>query len=195
LFSHINIGIRHVMPIYVGFALVSAVGAVRLLESAAMRPWAGWAAMLLIGWYAGSSLISHPDYLAYFNALAGSHPENIVVDSDLDWGQDVKRLGARLRELGASEVSFVPMDVISAESGYLERGMGFPRVNTHIDALNPSPGWNAVGLTALKQRRLGMGDQLPQYQPWPERVSDPGELIGKSIRLWYFPPLPPRPAR
>ena len=44
------------------------------------------------------SLAAHPDYLAYFNALAGDDPERIVVDSDLDWGQDIKRLGQRLRD-------------------------------------------------------------------------------------------------
>jgi hypothetical protein len=188
LFSHINIGIRHVLPLYIGFVLVSAAGAVRLIESAPARRWTGWAAMLLFVWYAGSSLLSHPDYLPYFNALAGSHPEEIVVDSDLDWGQDIKRLGARLREVRAPEVYFVPMDVVSAERGDLEKGFGFPHVVSDIDAMNPFPGWNAVSLTALKQRRLGMGDKLPQYKPWPERAPDPGELVGKSIRLWYFPP-------
>ena len=32
-------------------------------------------------------------------------PERIVVDSDLDWGQDIKRLGQRLRELKAAAVA------------------------------------------------------------------------------------------
>ena len=53
-------------------------------------------------------LAAHPDYLPYFNALAGSNPERIVVDSDLDWGQDLKRLGRRLKELGAPSVAFTP---------------------------------------------------------------------------------------
>ncbi len=33
LFSHINIGIRHVMPLYAGMAVTAAAGAVRLLEA------------------------------------------------------------------------------------------------------------------------------------------------------------------
>ncbi len=188
LFSHINIGIRHVLPIYIGMVLVSAIGAVRLLESAPARRWMGWAAALLFLWYAGSSLLSHPDYLPYFNALAGSHPEKIVVDSDLDWGQDIKRLGARLRAVGAPAVYFLPMDTVAAERGDLEKGFGFPHVIDQINALAPSPGWNAVSLTCLKQRRLGMRDRRPDLQPWPDSVLDSGELVGKSIRLWYFPP-------
>jgi hypothetical protein len=188
LFSHINIGIRHVLPLYVGFVLVAAVGAVRLLESAPAGRWAGWAAMLLFIWYGASSLLSHPDYLPYFNELAGSHPENIVVDSDLDWGQDMKRLAARLREVGAPEVYFLPMDTVAAERDDFEKRLGFPHVISEINALAPSAGWNAVSLTCLKQRRLGMRDRRPDLQPWPDRVLDSGERIGKSVRLWYFPP-------
>ena len=188
LFSHINIGIRHVLPLYVGFVLVAAVGAVRLLELAHARRWAGWLALLLFVWYGASSLLSHPDYLPYFNALAGSHPEKIVVDSDLDWGQDMKRLATRLREVGAPEVYFLPMDTVAAERGDFEKGLGFPHVISEINALGPSPGWNAVSLTCLKQRRLGLRDRRPDLQPWPDRALDFGELIGKSVRLWYFPP-------
>jgi hypothetical protein len=188
LFSHINIGIRHVLPLYVGFVLVAAVGAVRLLESVPAGRWAGWAAMLLFIWYGASSLLSHPDYLPYFNELAGSHPENIVVDSDLDWGQDMKRLAARLREVGAPEVYFLPMDTVAAERDDFEKRLGFPHVISEINALAPSAGWNAVSLTCLKQRRLGMRDRRPDLQPWPDRVLDSGERIGKSVRLWYFPP-------
>jgi hypothetical protein len=188
MFSRINIGIRHVLPLYTGFALVAAVGAVRLLELAAVRRWAGWLALLLFGWYGASSLWSHPDYLPYFNELAGSHPENIVVDSDLDWGQDMKRLAARLHEVGAPEVYFLPMDTVAAERGDFEKGLGFPHVISEINVMAPSVGWNAVSLTCLKQRRLGLRDRRLDLQPWPDRVIDSGELIGKSVRLWYFPP-------
>ncbi len=181
-FSHINIGIRHVMPLYAAVCITAAAGLTSLLESSAARQWAGWAALLLAVWYGGSSLVSHPDYLPYFNELAGSHPENIAVDSDLDWGQDNKRLGAKLREVGAPAVYMVPMTL-----GRLEREFGFPRVIDEIDALNPSPGWNAVSLTVLKQRRLGMRDRFPNLQPWPDRIQG-GELIGKSTRLYFFPP-------
>jgi hypothetical protein len=72
--------------------------------------------------------------------------------------------------------------------GDLEKGLGFPRVIDQINALAPSPGWNAVSLTCLKQRRLGMRDRMPDLQPWPDPILDSGELVGKSIRLWYFPP-------
>ena len=34
----------------------------------------------------------------WFNALAGKQPERVLIDSDLDWGQDLFRLERALRE-------------------------------------------------------------------------------------------------
>ena len=181
MFSHINIGIRHVLPIYSGLSITAAAGLAHLMQSSAARRWAGWAAIALVGWYAVASIACHPDYLPYFNELAGAHPENIAVDSDLDWGQDMKRLSARLREAGARHLYFLPMSL-----GDVQKEFNLPPMTTGIDALNPSPGWNAVSLTVLKQRRLGMRDRFPNLQPWPDRIGG-YEMIGKSIRLYDFP--------
>lgn len=186
MFSHINIGIRHVMPIYAGMCITAAVGLAGLLQSppqpGAFRRHAIWAGAALALWCGVSSLASHPDYLAYFNELAGSHPENIVVDSDLDWGQDMKRLAAKLHEVGAQQLYFLPMSL-----GDLETEYGFPKVINRIDPVNPMPGWNAVSLTVLKQRRLGLRDRYPNVIPWPDRAEG-GQMIGKSTRLYYYAP-------
>jgi 4-amino-4-deoxy-L-arabinose transferase-like glycosyltransferase len=178
--SHINIGLRHVLPMYIGCAVLAGAGAVSLLESASRRKWAALLLAVLVAWMGLSSLLSHPDYLPYFNELAGSHPENILVDSDLDWGQDMKRLGARLRALGAHQLTYVPLFYTS----YKE--YGFPPVSDRMDVLNPQPGWTAVSLTVLKQRRMGLWDTYPDVVPWPDRIP-PTERVGKSILLWYFP--------
>jgi 4-amino-4-deoxy-L-arabinose transferase-like glycosyltransferase len=42
LFSHINIGVRHVLPVYMGFSIVAAIAAVRLLETSRTARWAAW---------------------------------------------------------------------------------------------------------------------------------------------------------
>jgi len=178
--SHINIGIRHILPIYFGLSIVAALAVVRLLERPHIRRWMGAVPALLLAWYAGSSLLSHPDYLAYFNALAGSEPEKIVVDSNLDWGQDMQRLAARLRQVGATGLTFNQFFL-----AHLEEEHGFPPIH-RMDALNPSPGWNAVSLTNWKVTRLGLWDRYPQLTPWPDRLPQQ-ERIGKSILLWYFP--------
>ncbi len=181
LFSHINIGVRHILPIYIGFSLTAALAVVRMGELAAARKWIGWALALLLVWLGLTSLAIHPDYIAYFNELAGSQPEKILVDSDLDWGQDMKRLGRRLQQVGAPYVTFTPFVLAD-----LTREHGYPPVRVSEFGI-PSPGWNAVSLTQWKARRLRLFDTHPEVTPWPELVK-PGERIGRGMMLWYFPP-------
>jgi len=181
LFSHINIGIRHILPAFVGFVLVAAAGAVRWLEWGRAKKWRLGALGVLIVWFAASSLLSHPDYLAYFNELAGDQPEKILVDSDLDWGQDVKRLSRRLHELGVTEITFVTNIIADFEGQH-----GFPARTKRMDVIHPNPGWTALSITAWKTSRLGLQDAYPNIQIWPDLVP-PVERVGKGIMLWYIP--------
>ena len=73
--------------------------------------------------------------------------------------------------------------------GDLEHEHGLPPMPKVMDVLNPEPGWNAVSITYLKQRRLGLLEH-PELTPWPERFRPTGR-IGKGILIWHFPDLPP----
>ena len=181
--AHINIGLRHILPMFPFLAVIAAGGAMWLAGKALTQGWARWTLGLALLWLCGTSIAAHPDYLAYFNALAGDHPENIVVDSDLDWGQDIKRLGQRLKELNAPSVAFTPTITISLASH------GFPpHERTAIDA--PSAGWNAVQMTQWKLYRMGLQMHEPGAHSWPDLIK-PTERIGKSILLYYVPPQQP----
>ncbi|MBI5382468.1 MAG: glycosyltransferase family 39 protein [Opitutae bacterium] len=96
LTSRLNIGHRHILPIYPPlFIALGALGA-----WAALVQWRQLilaAAVLLLGWE--SSQI-RPHYLAYFNTLAGGPAEGYrhLVDSSLDWGQDLPALAQWLRQ-------------------------------------------------------------------------------------------------
>ncbi len=171
LFSRITIGVRHILPIYIGFSLIGAVALVRFLELGNTRQWMRVGLAVVVLWLAGSSLLSHPDYLPYFNELAGSEPERILADSDLDWGQDLKRLSARLKEAGATSVAFDRYII-----GDWEKEHGFPPIHM-MNQLAPSPGWNAIGVGLWKESRLVV---------WPDWIK-PQARVGKSILLWYFP--------
>jgi len=162
MMGRVDIGVRLILPIYVGMAVVCGVFA-----DAAPK-----VAGVLLAWQVISGAIQHPDYLAYFNELAGAHPENIVADSDLDWGQDMKRLGDYLRSNKVTQVAFSPFN-----RTYLMAGHPLPAL-TQPDPEHPSPGWNAVSITMWKV----FGDPA-----WPGRTT-PQIRIGRSILLWYFPP-------
>ena len=98
--------------------------------------------------------------------------KNILVDSDLDWGQDLKRLAKRLHEVGATSVTLNNFDYAD-----LEKEHGFPPIHG-MNSQVPFEGWNALGVTLWKEFRVAT---------WPDRIK-PTERVGKGMLLWYFPP-------
>ena len=100
----LQIGHRHLLPVYPFLFLAAGEAASRLWSW--RRPVGLVTALLLGAWYAGGTLRNHPHHLAYFNELAGG-PENgwrVLVDSNLDWGQDLKRLAVWMRENRVSRI-------------------------------------------------------------------------------------------
>jgi 4-amino-4-deoxy-L-arabinose transferase-like glycosyltransferase len=179
-FSQIRIGSRHVLPVFVALGMAGGCAAVWLAERPKWRGLAQSAVALTLALVAATSLAAHPNYLAYFNVVAGGKPEAFLVDSELDWCQDTKRLAKRLKELGATEIYFNQF-----EFGNLEKLYGLPPIHP-LDVKGPHPGWNVVGLTALK---LGIfGDTRYAYDPgfqfWPEQTQ-PTERVGDSYWLFY----------
>ncbi|MBI5771645.1 MAG: glycosyltransferase family 39 protein [Verrucomicrobia bacterium] len=88
---HLNIGHRHILPTYpVLFIAAGALGA--WLRS--RRWWAAAAVAALLAWHGAESLRVAPHFLAYFNQLAGGpiNGHRHLVDSSLDWGQDLPGL-------------------------------------------------------------------------------------------------------
>jgi len=187
-FSRINIGVRHILPVYLGLSILGAQALWRALDDHSGRKWIPGAAAALALWAVLASGASHPDYLPYFNEIASAHPENVLVDSDLDWGQDVKRLRKRLAEAGAKSVAFSPLAYLGSEK---ERD--FPPLVLN-DPQTPYAGWNAVSLTQWKEDRFGLGGNRPDITLWPDTMS-PQQIVGKSIFLWYFPPAGNAPTR
>ena len=96
LASHLNIGHRHIMPVY-PVLFVGAAGAAGWITSRTRV--AAACTLLLAAWFAGESLWIRPHYLAYFNELVGpSQAWKHIVDSSLDWGQDLPSVGRWLSE-------------------------------------------------------------------------------------------------
>ncbi len=180
--SHVNIGLRHILPIFTGLAVLAGIGLLRLIERAPSAKWAGPLASVLVLWLVVSGGLQHPDYLSYFNEIAGSSPEKIVVDSDLDWGQNIVRLQHRLKELGAAQVAFGDVNL---HSNHLMVWPGLPRV-TNLEAFRPVEGWTAVSPTMWMLRKYGLGYRDLRVQPW-WAYYHPVEKVG-SLWLYYVPP-------
>jgi hypothetical protein len=172
--SRINLGVRHVMPVYVGLAVIAGAGAATLLRHSEGRLAALRVPLVfgLLAWQVVSGAFAHPDYLSYTNEITRGHPENFVAESDLDWGQDMHRVGGFLKKVGATEVTFTPYNVTYAQAGH-----AFPKV-TYSEWYHASPGWNVVSLGGWKvfNHPGWIGNRQPQFR------------IGRTHWAWYFKP-------
>lgn len=172
-FSRINIGVRHVLILYPLLALGAAFAVARAWQGGGRLAKPVLAGLLL--WQAASLGTAYPDYLPYFNALAGRRPEAVLIDSDLDWGQDLRRLEQDLRARRVPSLSFV----FRGNADWLRENL--PPF-TFLPPDLPTTGWVAVDLLAKMELAQG-GDGyawLDAYQPVAR--------IGKTIDLYYIPP-------
>jgi hypothetical protein len=95
LFNRLNIGVRYLLPLFpLALLLTSAVWHGR-------KRWQPWLAGLLIGLHAVTAAVVHPAYLSYFNLAVGGPAQGhfLLLDSNLDWGQDLYRVPQALREI------------------------------------------------------------------------------------------------
>jgi len=164
--AHLNIGLRHILPIYPLLAIAAGYGASALWQSErGRRLKRGVVAFLLAAQLTGS-VSAHPDYLSYFNALAGPHPERILVDSDLDWGQDLDRLAELLRYFGSADLA----------------RHGLPRWR------RLQPHERVTGWVAISEFCLALGGYESPYDGyrWLDAY-EPERRAGRSIRLYRVP--------
>ncbi|MCJ7631082.1 glycosyltransferase family 39 protein [Candidatus Bathyarchaeota archaeon] len=93
--ANLQLGIRYILPIY-PFIYMLTAGQVAGARAPALKA----TTVLLIVWLVASSLLIFPSYLSYYNELVGG-PRNgylYFVDSNTDWGQDLKRLATYVRD-------------------------------------------------------------------------------------------------
>ena len=90
--TQLDIGHRHILPIYP--VLFIGCGAVVWLSGQNQTRVGAAAIAVLLLWQMGESFAVRPNYLAYFNQIAGgpSRGYEHLVDSSLDWGQDLPAL-------------------------------------------------------------------------------------------------------
>jgi len=165
----LDLGIRYILPFYVPFAIAAAATVLAMMR--ASRATAIIAVALLVG-QLGASVLAHPDYFPYFNAFAGRDPSRYLVDSNVDWGQDILRLRdvVRRKQISPLTISLMgPADYAA---------LGFPTVY-NADPYTKSHGWVAVSDHARQvMHAQGGGRWLPD---------EPIQRVGKSISLYYVP--------
>jgi hypothetical protein len=152
--SKADLGIRHILPIYVPIAIL-----------AAQRT--KWSA-IGYAWLIAGSFLAHPDYLPWMNVFGGPQ---VVVDSNFDWGQDVVRLRDACR---AHHIDDIGVELFGTAD--LKR-IGMPP--THgIDPFVAKPGWYAVSESFIIPAQA----RDPRAYRW--LTNQKFERVGKTIRLY-----------
>ncbi len=164
--SNINLGIRHVLVVYPLFAVIVS-GLFTLSARRALRA----SAIVLLLWHVGESLAAHPDYLTYFNETARGREDKFLLDSALDWGQDLERLRRYLEE---HKINSIYLSYFGrADPGVV----GLQGVRRLPADLRPR-GWVAVS----KAHIAGLG--LQGYNLGWLKAHKPVARIGKSILVY-----------
>jgi hypothetical protein len=101
--SRVQIGERYILPVYPYVALLAATAAAPVLRTRAGR----LAVIGALSLHVAPALRAIPaGHLTYFNLLAGGPrgADRVLLDSNLDWGQDLPRLAAWMRRRGVERV-------------------------------------------------------------------------------------------
>jgi hypothetical protein len=151
--ANLNIGVRHLLPVLpFTFALVSREISHWLMRARDasvpsplnIGPRGIWVALLL-SWQCVSVVLIYPSFLAYFNEAAAGpgNGAHYVVDSNLDWGQDLRRLRTFV---DAQRIDKIAVNYFGTSSASDELGDRFVPWRS---ALGPYHGWLAVSATIL----------------------------------------------
>ncbi len=98
--GRLNIGVRHLFPIFPAIYILTASGLKRWFNDANYQK-AKFALLgVMIVWFGAEVGMAYPYYLSYFNEAFGGTAGGwqYVTDSNYDWGQDLKRLGIFVKE-------------------------------------------------------------------------------------------------
>lgn len=117
LTAGMNIGVRHVLIVYVFVYVLIGGAAWALIRRSRRRAYIVGALLLL---HLGSSLMAFPNYIAYGNELWGgpSQTYRYLSDSNADWGQQLKSVKQYLDQRGVKECWFVYFAEGVAEPSY-----------------------------------------------------------------------------
>lgn len=199
----VNIGVRHFLIVVPLLAIFAGIAAGSWLEVLGARRRAGAAAALAVLLASSIAIVerARPELMAYFNPLAGREPGHALIDSDLDWGQDVRLLGRELRARGISSLHYGLFAIVNPCDPDLP-GL------VPLAPRQPVSGWVVLseqfyraGLKfSFRRESCAPGAHYPFHiEPadaydWLKRY-EPVAWVGASLRLYHVPERVPEDRR
>lgn len=191
----LNIGIRHLIPtvpfvlLFIGKSMKRYISGERLTKQAV--------AITVLLLFMIIEVVSYfPQYIAYFNLLVPRKDRhNYLVDSSLDWGQDLLRFKKFVDD---NQIESIKVDYFggSVPPYYI------PQSTEWHSSYGPTTGWLAVSATYFQSSKLyGPMESKWSYE-WLED-HEPEAIIGGSILVYNisnedlakFPPVSSYPIK
>jgi Dolichyl-phosphate-mannose-protein mannosyltransferase len=180
--SGMQIGYRYVLPA-IPLSLLIAAASWQLATSRPLR-----IAIVIAGVAYAASLRSAPETLGYFNEWAGGPREGrwLLIDSNIDWGQDLGRLQAWWKDAGQPPMKTAYFGTVPLAS------MGLP--NDLPPRGEPQPGLYAISVNFLQGRphavRAGpTGTESIDIDAFGYfRFFEPKTIVGTSIYIFDLTP-------
>jgi len=177
--TDINLGLRYILPVFpYWFVLASCaacwLSAGRVAAAAVLGPIA-WNMVACVA-------VSHPHHLAYFNELAGGRAggHRHLLDSNIDWGQDLLGLARWLREhrpaerIGLAYFGNVDPSILNASGNGFEFRLAPPIRLDDLELVSLQPG---SALRTVVERWAE--SQRQAIEQWT--AANPGKT------LWHMP--------
>lgn len=171
-----QIGLRYLLPI---FPLI-------FVWTSRVVPWIlsmrGGALVLggLLGWQAISAIRAFPNYIPYFNELAGGPAEGpwLLDDSNVDWGQGIKQASDYVKLHHLVNVQMHTFSPIMNPQYYgLPPDMPFAEAFRRLAAQRPAPGIYIISAHYVARMR-GVSRAWQTYEPV--------DRIGNSMWVYEF---------
>ncbi|HEV2295798.1 MAG TPA: glycosyltransferase family 39 protein [Tepidisphaeraceae bacterium] len=181
--SNLNLGIRHVLPVY-PFVLI-AIGTAAAYAWRSKPRTVKITGTVLVTVLGIETLSAFPNYIAFFNAAAGGSRGGIHIlgDSNLDWGQDLKLLAEwqqkhpgvdlSLCYFGMADPKYYGVSYRNLRGGYF---LGPPFEPPRV------PGIVAVSATHLQG--IYLEDDLRRLYNGIWKELTPKEILGGTIYLY-----------
>lgn len=176
--NKINIGLRHVLPIFPFLFLIAGAWSSSFQSSKKISWTLKIMTVCIIAWLAHISLSNLPHHLSYFNQVAGSleNAARLTADSNLNWGQDNRRLAKYVRQQEIPKIY-----ILSSANNFPELTYygvvheAAPNLNSQF----PNPGYYALDLHHFLLYKH-------QNHSW-FKTNAPIERIGSTYFLFYVP--------
>jgi len=194
--GNLNIGIRHILPTF-PFIYILISGQIKrifdYLKKAKPRHKVAGLSLakivlsILLIWYAFSSLSIFPYYLTYFNELIGGAKNGhlYVADSNLDWGQDLKRLAKWADQQGIEKIK---VDYFGGSDVNYYLGNKYEEWHGDYKPEDAKGNYLAISASFLQQGQAVPAkgfNQSTDYYLWLTQYK-PITVIGNSIFVYYI---------